>query len=291
MTVYSLAELFPHELQARLAACPLLVLPFGTIEWHSFHLPLGLDGIVAQSIGQQIADRCDGVLLEASYWATGGVPYPYTLNLPLDLIESLYQAVFEQFGAMGFRVVVAFSGHFGLNQVLALKRASLEAMLRSPVTLLPVAEYDLVTDLYTGDHAATGETSLMWALRPDLVRLDAVSADATLDGILGSDPRNAASREFGEQLLGHISTRTAEMALRLLNATTLAQRTDYIEALKAGVRVLEKTVEQRRWVPKQAVPPITTPTYLAYCQALFRGDYQSARAHAERKLGNLADIS
>ena len=55
MTLYRLEELFPHQLEARLADVPILVLPFGTIEWHSHHLPLGLDGLVAQRLGEAIA--------------------------------------------------------------------------------------------------------------------------------------------------------------------------------------------------------------------------------------------
>src|SRR4051812_48315207 len=102
MSIYRMETLFPDELQARLDTCPVLVLPFGTIEWHSHHLPLGLDGLVAQGLAARVADGVDGVLAPVSYWGAGGVPYPYTLNLPGSIIEPLLDAVFEQFAAMGF---------------------------------------------------------------------------------------------------------------------------------------------------------------------------------------------
>ena len=57
MTLYRLETLFPDELQQRLETNPTLVLTFGTVEWHSHHLPLGLDGIVGAALGEQIADR------------------------------------------------------------------------------------------------------------------------------------------------------------------------------------------------------------------------------------------
>lgn len=290
MTLYRLEAMFPEEIAARIAARPLLVLPFGTIEWHSHHLPLGLDGIVAAGIGERIAVLTEGVLCPVSYWAVGGVPYPYTLNLPADLIEPLYVAAFEQFGAMGFRVLVAFTGHFGLDQTLVIKRAALTVMRRSPVTILPLAEYDLTTDAgYKGDHAGTGEASLLWALRPELVRLEAVPADAPLDGVIGPDPRGSASAEGGAALLEQIAGRAAEVALRLLDATTPLERASYIEALAAGVKVLAKTAAQRAAMPKQDVPSITTPAYLAYLQALQRGDYRAAQGHAERKYAALSE--
>lgn len=288
MTFYRLEELFPNELQARLEQRPILVLPFGTIEWHSHHLPLGLDGLLAEDLGARVADLADAVLAPVSYWAVGGVPFPYTLNLPASVIEPLLIAVFEQFGAMGFRVIVGFTGHFGLEQTLTLKRAALAVMARSPVTILPVTEYDLTTDAgYKGDHAATGETSLLWSLRPDLVRLEAVPPDSPLDGVLGADPRGTASPDQGRVWVEAIASRTAEVAARLLEATPPVQRSAWQEALAAGVRVLEKTAEARRVLPKNQVPSITTPAYLAYCQAVYQGDYRAAKTHAEQKLADL----
>ncbi len=287
MSLRRLEELFPAEIEACLAACPLLVLPLGTIEWHSHHLPLGLDGLVAQSLCERIAAETGAVLAPVSYWAVGGVPYPYTLDLPAETVEPVLEAILAQFGAMGFRVLVAFTGHFGLDHTLALKRAALHVMKRSPVTILPITEYDLVTDHYTGDHAGTGETSLLLASRPDLVRLDAVAADQTLDGVIGPDPRGTASTALGETLADTIVERAQAMAKRLLAGTTALERASYIDALSAGVAVLAKTSQQRRLVPKSQVPPLTTPAYLSYCQALYTADYRAARAYAERKLADL----
>lgn len=289
MTLLRLEELFPADLQERLRLRPLLVLPFGTIEWHSHHLPLGLDGLVAAQIGEQIAQRTEGVLAPVSYWAVGGVPYPYTLNLPVTLIEPLLVTTFEQFAAMGFQVLVAFTGHFGLEQTLALKRAAATVMQRSPAIIVPLTEYDLVTDFYRGDHAAVGETSLLWALRPDLVRLDAIPADRPLDGIIGVEPRGAAGVELGQHILAAIVERTAAVALRLLEDTKPVQRMDFLEALRASVKVLEKTAAQRAVLPKHEVPAVTTPAYLAACEALYRGDYRAAKAHLERKWAALAE--
>lgn len=289
MTIYQLEKMFPTEIEARLAVNPTLFLPFGTVEWHSHHLPVGLDGLVAEGICRRAADLADAILAPVSYWAVGGVPYPYTLNLPVEIIEPLLVAVFEQFGAMGFRVIMAFTGHFGLDQTLTIKRAALTVMERSPVTILPLTEYDLVTDSYKGDHAAVGETSLLWTLYPDLVRLEAVPAESSLDGIIGPEPRGAASPEMGQEILQTIATRMAEVSHRLLHETSPLQRVDFIEAIQAGVKVLAKTSQQRQLKPKKDVPSISTPAYLAHCQAIYIGDYRQAKAHAEHKYADLAE--
>ncbi len=287
MTVYDLPSLRPTEIEAAIAAEPILVLPFGTIEWHGPHLPVGLDGLLADDLGRAIAERCGALVLPASYWAVGGVPYPYTLTLAIDVIEPLLVAVFEQFGAMGLEVIVAFTGHFGLEQTLALKRAAVQVMDRSPVTVLPLTEYDLVAELYAGDHAGEGETSLLLATHPELVSLDAVHPSAPLDGVIGIDPRGTASRERGQELVREITSRGASLALWMAHEATVNERRQFREAVRAAVSVLEETQRQRATRPKSEVPPIASPTYVDHCIALSRRDFRSAQRLAQKKLSEL----
>jgi creatinine amidohydrolase len=283
VTAYALPELTPTALAERLADTPVLVLPFGTIEWHSHHLPLGVDGLVAEDLSAAIADGCHAVLAPTSYWAVGGVPFPYTLTLPIDVIEPLLVAVFEQFADMGFRVIVAFTGHFGLDQTLAVKRAASVVMRRSPVTIAALTPYDLVSEVYQGDHAGPGETSLMMAMRPELVDLAAVAADQPLPGVIGDDPRGRATGERGEALRDLIIERTVAVVSRLLDETAGVRRVQYLLAMEAAVAALADLSAARAVRPRSQVPAVQTPPYLAHCAALFGGDYVSARAAAEAK--------
>ena len=289
MTAYKLEELFPQELQARLDSQPILVLSFGTIEWHSHHLPLGLDGLVAAHAAERIADGADAVLAPVSYWASGGVPYPYTLRLPVDVVEPLLVSVFSQFAEMGFRVIVAYTGHYNIDQTLTIKRAALKVMETTPVSILALTGYDLTTDAgYKGDHASTGETSMMQALRPDLVRMNSIPPNQRLDGLTGPDPRGMATAEHGKAILDKTAQRGAEVALRLLHRTDQLQRATFVDSQRAMVRVLAKIADQQQSLPRAQIANVTTPAYLAYCQAIYVGDYAAARRHAEEKLGDLA---
>lgn len=288
MSIHRLERLFPNEIKDRIAQMPILVIPLGTIEWHSHHLPLGLDGLVATAVSEQIAERANAVLAPVSYWAVGGVPFPYTLNMPASIIEPVLEAVFEQYSAMGFRVIVAFTGHFGIEQTISVKRAALAVMRRSEAAILPVAEYDLTSDIgYTGDHAGIGETSLMWAVNSNLVHLDSVPATTTLEGIIGEDPRGKASREWGNKLMDTISSRAAEVALRFLHQGMSTRKT-FMEALDSGIRALELTAEQRQLHGRENVPPIATPSYRSHLEAIYRGDYAAAKEFAARKLSDLS---
>jgi creatinine amidohydrolase len=60
----------PHEIRDRLAERAVVYLPLGTIEWHSEHLPVGLDALTAH-----------GVCLRAAA-LDGGVVYPPLITAP-----------------------------------------------------------------------------------------------------------------------------------------------------------------------------------------------------------------
>ena len=286
--VLRLAELRPEALERALADTPLAVLPFGTIEWHSYHLPVGLDGLKADRIGAAVAARAGGVLAPTTWWAVGGVPFPHTMRFDLDLIERLTLDVFRQLTLLGFRTILAVSGHYGLEQTLMVKRAALTAMRTLPVTVWAGGEFEVATDLgYTGDHAGPWETSLLWAAHPDLVQLGAVAAEQPLDGVIGADPRQHASRAAGERMLAQIVERLAALGGRLLRDTPAVARAQYMEACAAGVRVLERLLAERAARPKALVPPVATPAYVDYLQSLAAGDYRAAQQHAEKRLGDL----
>lgn len=288
MPVSRLEEFFPADFERRIATRPIVVLPFGTVEWHSYHLPIGLDSLKAQALCEGIAERADAVLGPLTSWAVGGVPFPHTLRFDLDLIETLMVRVFEQMAVVGFRVVLALTGHYGLEQTLAIKRASLRVMRANPVTIWAAGDFEAAIDLgYHGDHAAKWETSVLWAQRPDLIRLDARPLSEPLDGIIGTDPRSSASAELGKSTAQAIINRWAALGERLLTNTSHVQRMQYVEALAASVRVIDKLLAERAAKPRSQVPSLTTPAYLDHLGALYAGDYSAAQARAEAKLIDL----
>src|ERR687897_340260 len=159
-----LEELFPTELEARLAEMPALLIPVGTIEWHGHHLPLGLDVLKAGALAEAASERCGAVIAPPTWLAAGGVPFPHTLKLPAALVEPLLTEAVGHFTEDGFRVVCLVNGHYGLENTLATKRAAANAMRRADATVLAVADYELlIEEGARGDHAGEWE-SAPWRL-------------------------------------------------------------------------------------------------------------------------------
>jgi len=280
-------ELLPHEMEEIMKDKPIAYLPFGTLEWHGPHLALGNDAVKAYELCLRVAEKAGGVVIPATYWAIGGMPHPWTTRLDAELIEKLFYAIFEQIAHVGFKVVVAITGHYGLEQFYTLKKAACEFMYKSNVLIAPMPEYEVAHEKgYRGDHAAKWETSILWALRPELVDMSRLSEnlEEPLEGVMGEDPRVHASKELGEEVVNHMVNRLSDLALRLLKDTTPLDRSRFIRALNIQVRILKWVMESTR---EDKWKVIRTEEYERFVDALWRGEYVKAIKDGEAILSRI----
>ena len=61
----------PGQLEAAGRKFPVVYVPFGLIEWHGVHLPLGTDAIKAHGILVKCAERFGGVVYPPVYFHNG----------------------------------------------------------------------------------------------------------------------------------------------------------------------------------------------------------------------------
>lgn len=207
MAVNRYAELHPSELAALIREDAPAILPWGALEWHGPHLPLGLDGLVAEAFAERLAGRTGGVLFPTMWWAATTLPHPLSLQLPAALFEALVEAMFGELLKVGFRRVAIVSGHYAQPHELLLMDAA-EAAMEEGLLVLAAPPLALLDEAYL-DHAARWETSQLLAVRPDLVRLERLDAlNVAIAGeapdrtaVLGEDPRETATPAEGETVL------------------------------------------------------------------------------------------
>ncbi|MEK7397152.1 MAG: creatininase family protein, partial [Candidatus Poribacteria bacterium] len=213
-----------------------------SLEWHGYHNPLGLDTIKARALCLRSAEKYGGIVTPATYWPIGGMPHPWTVRMSEDLIHNLAVAIFQQMAHVGFKVVIALTGHYGIEQVYHIKKSALEVMYQTGLSIYALPEYEVAADEgYRGDHAAKWETSLTQYLFPDLVDMnEAESADKQMDGVGGEDPRVHASKELGEKTTNIIIERLGIVANRLANETSARERSAFISASDTHCRIINK---------------------------------------------------
>lgn len=222
---FLLAELGWPDIQEYLQHDDRLILVVGSTEQHGRHMAFASDTWQPWEIAQRLSERT-GVLLAppVNYGMSLhhlGFPgslslRPHTLSsIIVDLLESAYQH--------GFRKIFILNGHGGntapirmavieaLNELPGLQVRA-EAWWRVP----EIQQVFEISGLNAPGHADAGETSVVMAIRPDVVQLDRAeySPGAPMPlfltkqvfqehfphGVIGTDPRHA-SAEVGERVL------------------------------------------------------------------------------------------
>jgi mycofactocin system creatininase family protein len=192
---------------------PVVAIPIGSCEQHGPHLPLATDTIVAEALAARLADRRDDVVVgptiavsasgeHQGFAGTLSIGNRVTAALVVELVRSADWAA----------GVVLVNGHGGNRTAVDSAVSTLTGEGRRVAAWWPTGE--------PGDlHAGAAETSMMLALRPDLVRVaDAepgpVPALAELiahgvrrlspSGVLG-DPTGASAASGAVLLDAHVA--------------------------------------------------------------------------------------
>ncbi|MFZ3034300.1 MAG: creatininase [Parvibaculum sp.] len=184
----------------RLAGDPIIFLPVGALEQHGPHLPMGCDAILASAMAARVADALDGLQLPALRYgyksqarSGGGQLFPGTTSLDGATLTAMVRDILREVARHGVRRVVIVNGHVE-NQWFLTEGIDLALRELAYVgTSMKVArcEYwsympqEVLEGMFEGafpgvdlEHAALLETSMMLALQPHLVDLDAVPEDA-----------------------------------------------------------------------------------------------------------------
>lgn len=202
---HRLAEMpWPKVEQAAMQAGSTVVWPFGAVEQHGPHLPIGTDGLFADRLLDAVLELMPPGLpiwrlpLQNLGFSPEHRGFAGTLSLPPELLISQIVAVGHDLADAGFQRLVLFNGHGG--QIALLQTAARH--LRSELPRLAVLPCFLwsgpegLTSLIAepersqGLHAALVETSLMLHLAPELV-----GPERPCDGLQGGSPPQGWSLE------------------------------------------------------------------------------------------------
>lgn len=203
-----------------------LILVIGSTEQHGRHLAFGSDVWEAWEIARRVSER-SGVLLAPSVnygMSLHHLGFPGSLSLRPQTLSSIVVDLLESAYEHGLRRILILNGHGG--NVAAIQVALAEALHELYGLQVRIGNWwrePEVQQVFAAAlpeqsprHADAGETAVVMAIRPDVVRLDraAHSPEAQhpdfltrqtfLDhfphGVIGLDPR-LASAELGERAL------------------------------------------------------------------------------------------
>jgi creatinine amidohydrolase len=215
----------PAQLEAAARAFPVVYVPFGLIEWHGRHLPLGNDALKAHAILVTCAEQHGGVVYPPVFF-----PYGRHRKGLQTLDEAdrewklpMVTALFERLKRTGFRVIIGVSGHNVQAQIALINEALRPVVADGTVAGIGLWEMSLSRgEESNSDHAAKWETSNMMFFYPDRVDMSELGSGPLApnmkppDGIDGLDPREHASAAVGQRNVELAAHAIGEKARELL---------------------------------------------------------------------------
>jgi creatinine amidohydrolase len=251
---FRLAAMSWPAVDAALEETATMLLPVGSTEQHGHHLPLGVDVLMPEAVAERVARRTECLLAPTIDY--GVSPHhqfkPGTFTVETETFQRYVRDVCRSANDWGVENVVLLNGHYLAQD------AELEIVVRRLRTEHGMTAFHApLSDLWAGAaadertgaaafHAAEFETSVMLALRPDLVEMDAaVPVDVPDDALPLTDYDAYGENRVGWALsaadmaeltpagnLGDPSGATAAMGERMVDAA-VSNLTALVEALDA----------------------------------------------------------
>jgi creatinine amidohydrolase len=228
----------------------MVILPVASLEQHGPHLPVEVDSMLGETVAvraaRKVAERGQQAVVLPVLW-TGlsehHMSFGGTVTLEFPAFASLIEGVCRSVLRHGFKRIVLLNAHGGNENALRTITDDLTPRLGVPIVQFTywyaatAAIAEILETQTALSHACEAETSMMLAVRPELVAMDRVGlakANSTPDvasvvgggvyrwrtigarsssGVIGNP--EAASAEKGERLFEAIATALAQ---KLCNA-------------------------------------------------------------------------
>jgi creatinine amidohydrolase len=241
MFLYSLT----WEEVSKLDRSIVVIIPFGAVEQHSYHLPLGTDSIIAEAIAARLERQMpDRALIVPTNWlgcSKHHMQFAGSLTAEIETFVDLGEQIVCSLAQHAFRNFLLLNAHGGNMTKISIIVEKLSYRMVPRIKVVGVTYWDLIqaeikqireTPLGGMGHACELETSLMLAVQPEMVRPDRIEADGPRQisqfeerdmfapGVISivkafeeisqhggvGDPRTA-SREKGERILAAVITK------------------------------------------------------------------------------------
>lgn len=241
-------DFYPDEFLREAKTNPIAYLPVGSLEWHSYHLPLGFDSYAVEYYFRRLSNIKKGVVFPTIYYGIAeNMPHPASMVIEDNIFKKLIESVLKGIIGLGFKVIIVSTGHWSMNQIIFIINICKKLMKEYYSVLIAGLPLGFVCkdDGINIDHAGKYETSLGLALFPDKVNIKRLGSKFSGEwkfpdieqlaefGIEGNeDPRETANKEYGEKILNSLDSRYSELIDEMLDSKTNKLNYYYNELLK-----------------------------------------------------------
>ncbi|MDP6612698.1 MAG: creatininase family protein, partial [Candidatus Hydrothermarchaeota archaeon] len=162
MKPLNLADLTWVEVKEYLKRRKDVLLPFGSVEEHGYHLPLSTDGDVALALAGTLSTKTGVAVAPLVWYGVSNTTKAYvgTTMASFDSFKAYIHDLLASFKNSGFAMVYLISGHLSSSHIVAIKEAAREVE-GLEAYFLDFSNLDFSGILETKSlHACEAETSL-----------------------------------------------------------------------------------------------------------------------------------
>jgi len=235
----------------------IVLVPFGAVEQHSYHLPLGTDSILVEAIAERLERQIPAeILLLPTSWlgcSRHHMDFPGSLTAEIETFIKHGNEIVNSMAEHGFRNFILLNGHGGnINKISLMAEALRFRRGGDPLKVVGISYWHLITEDIKSirespiggmGHACELETSLMLSHRPALVRRERAEPDGPVrpspfegrdmfapGAVSVTKPFKELTRHGG---FGDPTTASAEKGERIF-AVILARLTEVVRQIQSG---------------------------------------------------------
>jgi creatinine amidohydrolase len=208
----------------------------GSLEQHGGHLPVATDMIIAEYVTKHVAERVGSFIFPPISYGISVEHSPlFNVSLSCSTLINLTNDISISLSKMGLKKVIYVNGHHGnIGALQYVMHYFVDGGFGKDFSAYSLNYWNMMDVEF--DHGGDTETSIMLAIRSDLVRMDKAEPSAidrpklkrtyqtltnnpssfpklTGNGVWG-DPRNATASK-GQELLQQIIENTERVILEL----------------------------------------------------------------------------
>ncbi|SVE21824.1 uncharacterized protein METZ01_LOCUS474678, partial [marine metagenome] len=144
----------PAQIESAQAQRAAIYVPFGAMEWHGYHNPVGLDCLKAHEQLVGLALKAGGVVYPPIYFGSGGGhgEWPHSYMVSENAMTTIVLELLRGFERDGYEAAILLSGHYpNRGQYLD---AGIQAFRKDDGQMRGLAILENQLDGIDGDHAA-----------------------------------------------------------------------------------------------------------------------------------------
>lgn len=174
-----------------------ILLSVASLEQHGPHLPLITDTLLGEYVADRVAYILGDVIVAPSIHlgeSTHHMMFPGTVSIGKSLMLDLVRANISSFVSHGFTEIFVVASHGGNYGPLSELQSELQAnpipgvrvifhcdLMADVQNIYSIGEQNGISPNINGGHAGESETSMVLALRPDLVNMSVAQTGFTGD--------------------------------------------------------------------------------------------------------------